>query len=48
MRALIQRVRRAQVSVNGEIVSSIEKGLCVLIGICRDDGPVDLEYMSSS
>ncbi|XP_059469161.1 D-aminoacyl-tRNA deacylase 1 isoform X1 [Neocloeon triangulifer] len=45
MRALIQRVRRAQVSVNGEIVSSIEKGLCVLIGICRDDGPVDLEYI---
>ncbi|CAB3365769.1 Hypothetical predicted protein [Cloeon dipterum] len=45
MRALIQRVGGAKVSVNGEVVSSIGKGLCVLIGINRDDGPKDLEYI---
>lgn len=31
--------------VEGEIVSSIGKGLCVLIGINRNDGQKDLEYM---
>ena len=32
-------------SVNNEIVSSIGKGLCVLIGISRNDTPKDVEYM---
>ena len=37
MRALIQRVTGAQVSVAGEIVGSIDKGLLVLLGVERDD-----------
>ena len=32
-------------SVDGEVISSIGKGLCVLIGISRNDGPKDAEYM---
>lgn len=32
-------------SVDGEIISSIGNGLCVLIGIKRDDGAADIEYM---
>ncbi|XP_076360451.1 D-aminoacyl-tRNA deacylase [Tachypleus tridentatus] len=45
MKAVVQRVMKASVLVNDEVVSSIGKGLCVLIGISRDDTPKDMEYM---
>ncbi|XP_043282149.1 D-aminoacyl-tRNA deacylase 1 [Venturia canescens] len=45
MRAVIQRVTEASVSVDGKIVSSIGNGLCVLIGIKRDDTPKDAQYI---
>jgi len=45
MRAIIQRVKQASVSVNGELVSSIGKGMCVLVGISRDDTDSDIEYI---
>lgn len=32
-------------SVDGEVISSIGNGLCVLIGIKRDDGAADMKYM---
>jgi D-tyrosyl-tRNA(Tyr) deacylase len=38
MRALVQRVSRASVSVHGEEVASIGPGMLVLLGISRDDG----------
>ena len=37
MRALVQRVRRAEVRVDGEAVSRIGPGLLVLLGITHDD-----------
>ena len=37
MRALVQRVRRAEVRVDGEAVSRIGPGLLVLLGIAHDD-----------
>ncbi|KAF6198484.1 hypothetical protein GE061_008232 [Apolygus lucorum] len=46
MRALIQRVVSADASyVNGEVISSIGKGLCVLVGISKDDTRKDIEYI---
>ncbi|XP_033330573.1 D-aminoacyl-tRNA deacylase isoform X3 [Megalopta genalis] len=45
MKAVIQRVTKASVSVNGEIVNSIGNGLCILIGIKRDDTLEDIKYM---
>ena len=39
MRALVQRVSRASVSVGGEPVSAIGPGLLVLLGITHDDRP---------
>ncbi|CAG7729349.1 unnamed protein product [Allacma fusca] len=45
MKAIVQRVTRASVSVNGELISSIGKGLCVLVGICKSDTDRDIEYI---
>lgn len=39
MRALVQRVEQASVTVGTEIVGAIEAGLCVLVGVTHDDGP---------
>jgi D-tyrosyl-tRNA(Tyr) deacylase len=38
MRAVVQRVSAAQVAVEGELVDEIGRGLCVLLGVARDDG----------
>lgn len=37
MRAVVQRVSRASVTVSGEVVGAIEHGLCVLVGVTHDD-----------
>ena len=37
MRALVQRVARARVTVAGEVVGEIGAGLCVLVGVTHDD-----------
>ncbi|MDH3295870.1 MAG: D-aminoacyl-tRNA deacylase [Acidimicrobiia bacterium] len=37
MRALVQRVERAKVTVDGDIAGEIGPGLCVLIGVTTDD-----------
>ncbi len=39
MRALVQRVTRARVEVDGEVVGEIGAGLCVLVGVTHDDEP---------
>ncbi|MCB1250369.1 MAG: D-tyrosyl-tRNA(Tyr) deacylase [Acidimicrobiales bacterium] len=37
MRGLVQRVREASVTVDGEVVGRIGPGLCVLVGVTHDD-----------
>ncbi|MDO8392542.1 MAG: D-aminoacyl-tRNA deacylase [Actinomycetota bacterium] len=39
MRAVVQRVRSAKVTVGGEVVGAIGQGLCVLVGVTHDDTP---------
>lgn len=46
MRAVIQRVTGASVTVEGVEVSRIGAGLCCLIGIEANDGPDDFDYMA--
>ena len=41
MRIVVQRVARAQVSVGGELVSKIGRGLLVLVGVQAGDGEQD-------
>jgi D-aminoacyl-tRNA deacylase len=45
MRAVVQRVTRASISVEGETVGQIGKGLVVLLGVARDDTEKDAEYL---
>lgn len=39
MRAVVQRVRWARVTVDGEVVGAVGPGLCVLVGVARGDSP---------
>ena len=45
MRAVIQRVRRAEVRVGTEVVGAIGPGLLVLLGAGAGDGEVDVDYL---
>jgi D-tyrosyl-tRNA(Tyr) deacylase len=45
MRALIQRVAEASVSIDGEVVGAIGPGLLVLLGVSRDDTDEDASYI---
>ena len=47
MRAVIQRVSRARVTVGGETVGEIGGGLLALIGVASDDGPADVAYVAA-
>ena len=46
MRVLIQRVKRASVTVDGELISQIAQGLLVLVGICDEDNNEDIEWLT--
>ena len=46
MRAVIQRVQRAQVAVDGEIVSEVGHGLLVLLGVTHADTESDASYLA--
>ncbi|NLX64872.1 MAG: D-tyrosyl-tRNA(Tyr) deacylase [Clostridiaceae bacterium] len=46
MRAVVQRVKRAEVRVEGRITGKIEKGILVFLGVGEDDENKDLEYMA--
>ena len=45
MRAVIQRVTRASVTSDAEVVGEIKHGLVVLLGIARDDTKDDADYL---
>ena len=47
MRAVLQRVSRAQVSVGNEVVGTIGPGLLVLLGVGKNDGKADAEYLAA-
>ena len=47
MRAVVQRVTSARVNVGDRVVGAIERGLLVLVGVARDDGPEDIAYVTA-
>jgi D-tyrosyl-tRNA(Tyr) deacylase len=46
MRAVLQRVTSASVSVAGEVIAAIGPGLLVLVGAARDDTPAEAELLA--
>lgn len=46
MKAVIQRVSRAQVSVEGEIIGKIGNGILILLGVGKEDDVDDVKYLS--
>jgi D-aminoacyl-tRNA deacylase len=46
VRAVVQRVSAAQVVADGEIVGEIGAGLCILLGVARDDGQKEAERLA--
>ena len=47
MRAVIQRVSEASVTVEGAIIGQIQRGLMVLLGIVNEDDTSDIEWLSN-
>jgi D-aminoacyl-tRNA deacylase len=46
MRAVVQRVSRAQVAVDGEVVGEVARGLLVLLGVTHADREADADYLA--
>ena len=44
MKLVIQRVKRASVSIDGQVYSQIQEGLLLLVGVGPEDDQKDLEY----
>ena len=47
MRAVIQRVKSASVTVEGRVVSEIREGLLVFLGVAQEDTLTDIDYMAN-
>ena len=47
MRAVVQRVTRAKVTIESEIAGEIKQGLVVLLGVGRNDSATDVRYLAS-
>jgi len=47
MRAVVQRISRARITVDGAEVGAIGSGLLVYLGVTNDDGPADVQYIAT-
>ena len=47
MRAVVQRVKSASVTVDGELISVIGAGVLVFLGVAHDDTTTELEYIAN-
>jgi D-aminoacyl-tRNA deacylase len=47
VRAVVQRVRRASVSVDGRVIGAIDAGLLCFLGVAEGDGTADIAYVAS-
>lgn len=45
MRAVVQRVKQASVTIEGQVVGEIDQGLMVLLGIHEEDTAADVAYL---
>jgi len=47
MRAVVQRVHKASVEVNGKTIGEIGPGMVIFLGVGREDGPADNDYLAA-
>ena len=47
MRAVIQRVTHASVTINGQVKSAIQQGFLILLGVCDEDTMEDVEWLTN-
>ena len=47
MRAVVQRVTRASVTVDSEVIGEIDKGLLILLGVEKDDNQEDAAFLAN-
>jgi D-tyrosyl-tRNA(Tyr) deacylase len=47
MRAVVQRVRSASVTVGGNLVGAIGQGLLAFVSVALEDGPADVQYIAT-
>lgn len=47
MKAVIQRVAKSSVTINGEVVASIGSGMLILLGIIEEDTEKDIKWLSN-
>ena len=47
VRVLLQRVKKASVTVEGEVLGSIHRGLVLLLGVAPEDTEEDAEYLAN-
>ena len=47
MRAVVQRVTSARVTVDDRVTGEIDAGLLVLVGVEQNDGPADVQYIAA-
>ena len=45
MRAVIQRVSHASVTIDGSVKSQIQQGFLILLGICNEDNYEDVDWL---
>ena len=45
MKAVLQRVRRASVAIDGDVAGEIEQGLLIYLGVAADDGPDQVAWL---
>ena len=46
MRAVIQRVTHASVTIKGQVKSTIQQGFLILLGVCEEDTMEDVEWLT--
>ncbi|WP_339147015.1 MULTISPECIES: D-aminoacyl-tRNA deacylase [unclassified Sutcliffiella] len=46
MRVVLQRAKKAEVRVGGEVVGKIDRGLMLLVGVTHEDSPEDAAYVA--
>lgn len=47
MRAVVQRVRRASVTVEGQVTGAVDEGVLILLGVTHEDGPEQSRWLAN-